>query len=582
MPIYTKPQIHLLTDLVNEANPGLNLAPVAVENTRLGIPYHRTPGPGEIGDTSVEIFPRDNSFFIGRVVVHYRRIRVERLFANKVVEFDRWREANMTVDDLAKWLNQRYNTTFVAEDFAGSSWSSSTSVRTVEIHSSSLCYKGTLSFRWVRGKRELDQILQTRDFKGRYWSLLHKNTPEDHRPLLTLTNYGRDFTDFKRNIDMISNNSVIGSNTNTNHLRVILNRYNQIANTSLTVDEPHTTVNGLAGLRMTRVSIPSNNVTEANSDDFSHALVISSEEDSWFGGRIILHYNEVLFQINRTTMLYGDNFEFILLDSGYDGDLTYFWQLEGNINRLGIDEDGRGRLDFTDRTMFKRLTVPSSAGIAENAVFKVVIREGSYTGRVVIESDPITMIDVTGEEVFEWVDDVEDESTTPPDEGEDVVQEPIEEDDDEFVIPQGVWKIDLTLIAGSGGGGGSQLRTVWDDNSGGKGGGGELITRTFNVVPEDVVTWVLGHPGANGIGGNDPTEGQNGGDTIVYINGVEVTKARGGRGGKPGSRFEPNRNNDGQDGGSVTGNDGGLGGQPNGEDGQSGEGGKLILGYRSW
>jgi hypothetical protein len=568
MPIYTKPQVNLLVDLINEANPGLNLAPVAVENTRLGLPFNRPLEPGHIGDTSIEIFPRDNSFFIGRVVVGYRRIRLERLFANKVIKFDRWREGNMTVNDLVKWLNDRYNTTFVPSDFVGSSWSSSTSTRTVNIHSNSLCYKGTLSFQWIKGKRALDQIINTNDFAARYWSLLHKNTPTDNRPLLTLTNYGRDFTDFKRNIDMIVNGSVIGNNTSTNHLRILLNRYNKIGMTELTVNKSHTEMFGLAGLTMSRLTIPSSTVTEANGDDYTHALVISSQEDSWFGGRLIFHYNEVLLQVNRQSMFYGDEFEFLLLDSGYDGNLTYYWQLEGDIDRTGVENNGRGQLEFTERTMFRRITIPSTAGIQENAEFKVVIRENSYTGRVVMESDLIRMEDMIGEDRYDWFD----VSSLPPEE----VGTPT------YEVPKGVWKVDVELIAGSGGGGGSQLKTVWDENTGGQGGGGELKTYTFDVKEGDVISWVLGDPGTAGLGGNDALQGGDGLPTIVYLNDIEVGRAKGGGGGRGGSRFEPDRNNDGIDGGVVIGNEGGSGGLPDGQDGQPGQGGSLVLKYRSW
>ena len=287
--MYTKEQKRLLIDLINEANPGLNLAPLALDNARLGVPWSRTPGPGEIADTSIEVYPRDNTFFIGKVIVHYRRLDVAKLFAHKVLRFDRWRENNVTTEDLVKWINDRYQTRFVLDDFGTASWSSSTGVRTRNIMSGSLCYQGTLSFIWDKGKRALDQIIETNEFDGRIWDERHGGET-DSRPLLMFTGFGGDFTDFKTNLNQLPSGRVVDGTEG--NLRLALQRYNELYGTDLSVDIDHTEPNGLKGLGLSRVTLPSTAVPEANAGRFARAVVLSSQENSWFGGRLILHYEK--------------------------------------------------------------------------------------------------------------------------------------------------------------------------------------------------------------------------------------------------------------------------------------------------
>lgn len=312
MPIYTKPQIELLVDLINEANPGLNLAPVAFENTRLGLPYPYTPKEGEIADTSIEVFPRDNSFFVGRVVVNYRRLKLENLFKNRVIEYDRWRGRRLEREDLAKWLNRDFNTTFVPEDFSSSGWTSWGGVRYTNIHPHSLCYQGTFYFRWIQGKRELDQILDDAPWEfnkvfpqpgTRFWSEYHAALPhvveeteeDDRRPLLTHIGFGLDYSRFYNNLMALSNGTVLDENTPV--ILTALRYFTQVTGIELSLDKDHTEVGGLRGLDYFRYSIPRTLIDEANAFDYQYAAWINAKEDSWFGGRLIFHFNREAIQL---------------------------------------------------------------------------------------------------------------------------------------------------------------------------------------------------------------------------------------------------------------------------------------------
>lgn len=171
----------------------------------------------------------------------------------------------------------------------GASWSSWGGVRQTDISSNSLCYKGRLSFTWLKGERALDQIYETYDFDGRIWDERHGG-PGDERPLLTLMGYGGDYSDLEGNILALSTGQVVDQNTG--NMAVLVNRFNALYGTNLTLDKPHTEVNGLSGLSAVRVNLPSVSLPEANPETYSSALALNSKEDSWFGGRLIFHYGK--------------------------------------------------------------------------------------------------------------------------------------------------------------------------------------------------------------------------------------------------------------------------------------------------
>lgn len=417
MPIYTKSQTDLLTDLVNEANPGLNLAPVSVANSRIGIPWARLPLPGEIGDTSVEIFPRDTSFFIGRAIVHYRRIRLERLFANKTIRFDRWRGRSLNREDLAKWLNRTYQTTFVPEDFVGGPWASSKDPVTINVHPDALCYRGSFQLVWDEGKRELDQILYTdnQDEKGHfdyrdqihYWNRYHGAEAgvvdeDDSRPLMTHVGFGIDYSSFYDTLIDFNNGVTIDGNLA--RLRSILQRFESITGIELDIEKPHTEVGGLGGLRLNRGQLPNGSVEEANASEFFHVTYITAEENSWFGGRILFHYNQ------ETVRLPFEEIQFVELQQ-FDfanfkilrADEARHWRLEEvnfngpypeTVRQLGIT--GSFSIGPSYATLVEPLFFDYNTEITEDLWVRMIVREGTSNGRVSSRTKPFLLKQWTG------------------------------------------------------------------------------------------------------------------------------------------------------------------------------------------
>ncbi|WP_456303703.1 glycine-rich domain-containing protein [Gluconobacter cerinus] len=98
-----------------------------------------------------------------------------------------------------------------------------------------------------------------------------------------------------------------------------------------------------------------------------------------------------------------------------------------------------------------------------------------------------------------------------------------------FVVPSGIYRIKMRIRAGGGGGGAGGGNSDSAVSAGGGGGAGAWCEVILSVQPGGIVSWVVGAGGSAGI--NNGTSGTSGGDTIVYVSGVEVCRVTGGSGG---------------------------------------------------
>ncbi len=114
-----------------------------------------------------------------------------------------------------------------------------------------------------------------------------------------------------------------------------------------------------------------------------------------------------------------------------------------------------------------------------------------------------------------------------------------------FVVPAGVYSLNLEAVGGSGGGGGSgcarstSIFAVATSGFGGGGGGGEYGSMILNVNPGDIIGVTIGNAGNAGTGGvgagTNGTAGTDGTTTIITINANVVLTVNGGKGGSGGA-----------------------------------------------
>ncbi len=239
-------------------------------------------------NTIIDVYPLPGQPVKGKATFYYRRLDVGKIFKHNVIQFDRWTPNNTaTISDICEWLNQRFGSRFVPEDFPSTSFPSSSAVRTLSVLPESFAYIGSFQFVYQTGKRSLDQLLDSYTIDGVEWDQEHGGI-EDTRPLLTFIGYGTDYSDLTYAIEDISNGTVVGPNT---AFELLIERFNLLFETNFDISLSHTVTNGLQGLRFMRYSLPNSNFDDANSEVFRNALVIRGLQTSWFGGNLVFHYN---------------------------------------------------------------------------------------------------------------------------------------------------------------------------------------------------------------------------------------------------------------------------------------------------
>lgn len=355
---YTEEQKALLCKLINEANPKLELEPRTLDNTRLGPPLVYAPQEGEIANTRMMVFSLPGHTFVGKQEFKYRRINMGSLFNHMVLDFDHWLEQD-TIDRtiLCEWINDRYQLNLVPEDLEDGTWPTGGGTHSANILASSYNFQGSILFRWDKNKRKLDQIIVNKENAGRLWDIRHGGEV-DTRPLMTLVGFRGDYTTFLDTLQNIRTGMAVDDIKE--ELRPLVERFNSLFNTELSVDIPHTEVNGLGGLSVLKPHLPSLTVPEADVEYFNRVLTIPSVDDSWFGGSVFFHHNDFKITIDDSEFLLPRDFvagsawrsrnhSHNSSDSNswhigvLEGDvLTFSWSVssERNYDKLYISVDG--------------------------------------------------------------------------------------------------------------------------------------------------------------------------------------------------------------------------------------------------
>lgn len=281
MAIYNGTKEELLYALINESNPDL-VEKRDFLNSRLSEPKARTPGPGEIQDTTIDIYARGESFYMGKRTVHYRRLNPLRLFANTTLYIDRWAVGNLSREEFVEVVRGMTGLPVEVSDIV---YTIPRGTSNVKIAPNSKVFTGEFPVTWLPGKREVDQIITTTVIPGRVWDLNY----DPNKPLMTLVGFGVDYSAIKRNlVQLPASATITPSLAGINTVLQFLTRYTGIL-FDPTVD--HSVQSGVGGLTISRYALPNINLLEANSDEYNQAMVISSNASSWFCGKIIMHYN---------------------------------------------------------------------------------------------------------------------------------------------------------------------------------------------------------------------------------------------------------------------------------------------------
>lgn len=276
---YGVAQKELLLNLINTANPGAVL-PFTEINTALDVPTHAN----EL--TSIRVVGKNQYF--GARPVSYRRLSLASLFKNTVVSMDLWSAGStLTRQEVVDELNRQFGTAFLYTDFPNQTQSAGNATWTVV--NGSLCYVGSVTVNWVKGKRPLSHVFTGVDTELAIRSYPGGNLfPPERKRQGEYFVYGADFSKIKSNIQNITLGSAFNA-SNPDHAAVLAELQALRPDLSFS-GTAATNTGGLSGLLMYRYTLPQVTVAEANSEKYTNVLIIVAASDSWFQGRILLHY----------------------------------------------------------------------------------------------------------------------------------------------------------------------------------------------------------------------------------------------------------------------------------------------------
>lgn len=282
--IYGTTPSQLVLDLIKAANPALPFA-LTTTNCKLGIPAAITPAADGIQDTSVRVFPIDRTVYATGITVQYRRIDLAVLFRNMALTIETYNAGtSIPASQLVSEFNSKYGTQLTTDELSQPTYAFGSI--SVTVNGTSKAYKGTFNLTLTKAKQNLSALLAEGPLTD---TLLWPNQQAvvANKPQGEFALYGIDFSGDRATLNALSSGAALPAGGN---FAGILSRLNRLYGCKLALTDP-TKAQGLLGLIATRFTLPHASVPFANSANYNTVLAISAKADSWFTGRILMHYN---------------------------------------------------------------------------------------------------------------------------------------------------------------------------------------------------------------------------------------------------------------------------------------------------
>jgi hypothetical protein len=286
---YKDTQFNTLVALIKASNPALQVQ-LAPSDLRTLVPTVVTAD--SFGrNTSLRLMARNSSTVAyGSQTVLYRRIDLTSLFRSMTpLTFSSYSSSGNTISatDFCTAFNKRFGTLLVPSDFTNTTFTSGTQA-TLTMSGSSLIYVGNVTVLWSSGKANLADVLTGKTLNGKLYPG-GNSFPGGRKPQGEYICYGLDFSPINTNLKAATNGAVTTWATDTNYSAILAFLQSKIPGQNFNSGAA-STQGGLSGLTVTRYTLPSASVPDANSDKYGFCTVIQSLSDSWFQGRLLLHY----------------------------------------------------------------------------------------------------------------------------------------------------------------------------------------------------------------------------------------------------------------------------------------------------
>lgn len=294
---YKATQYDTFMALVQASNPGLQLAPLPVSALRTLVPAAQTADSfGRDTTVKMMVIPNNSTYF-GTQSVAYRRINLTNYFRNLVLTLSDYVGGStpnaLPIAQFVSSFNAKYGTVLqLSDNFSGLTSLVSGTQYNLTIATTSLCYEGTLSFKWTAGKQSIAQAISNPVLVGRLYP--GGNTMPPAKPQADFLTYNLDNSSIKASLLALTSGGTVtptqlataGSGPAT--ILAWLQRSRPDLNLS---SADSATVGGLGNLVWTRFTIPAASVPGANSAKFTTLVTIAAAAGSWFQGTFYLHYN---------------------------------------------------------------------------------------------------------------------------------------------------------------------------------------------------------------------------------------------------------------------------------------------------
>lgn len=296
-PDYRKPGKTLIYDLIEAANPGFK-DKVGESQLTFGLPTAITPVAPSVNNTTIKVTAGSGQTnAIGSKTINYRRIDLNKLFRGRTLVVTKYTIANsLPWADLVVLMREQLGISIDGAEVVSVPGQTPDSPISFTMKSSSLCYIGSITVTWTKGKRDFSELMGDSVLGGRVWPQGLIDIQDGSKPQGEMICYDSDFSSINTWLNGITSggfdngawNTTIDSTTLVNALKAVR------PDIPWNRGDSRSSVGGIGWLYVRRYTLPNAGAVEGN-PMYSRVIALESVNPAglqpWFFGRILLHYN---------------------------------------------------------------------------------------------------------------------------------------------------------------------------------------------------------------------------------------------------------------------------------------------------
>jgi hypothetical protein len=297
-PDYRKAGKTLVYELIEQANPGFK-DKVGISQFTLGLPTAITPVAPSTSNTSIKLTAASGqTSAIGSKTITYRRIDLNKLFRGRTLVVTKYTIANsLPFADLVVLMRDQLGITIDPTEVVSVPGQTPDSPISFTMKSTCLCYTGSITVTWTKGKREISELLTDGVLGGRVWPQGLIDIQDGSKPQGEMICYDSDASIYATWLNGVTSGSFDNGSWNTTTDTTTLVAWLKSVRPDINWNRGDARVSpgGIGYLYLKRYTIPNAAVPEGNSGLYTKVMVLEpinpAANQTWFFGRILIHYN---------------------------------------------------------------------------------------------------------------------------------------------------------------------------------------------------------------------------------------------------------------------------------------------------